>query len=423
MKTLYVLLLVVFWFSTRWISIALSSDAFVADPDGYRQLAIELNSTGVFGANSQPTAFRPPLYPWILSFGVTGSQTLDETYLKWLHSLLGALTCFFVYRLASQISSWQSKQTIAPIIAATLVALDPILVRQSQLIMTETLATLLAAITLYCMGKALLKPTPLLFLIVGIGIGLSVLCRPTAIVWGGLFMAAFFASQLLAKSKTENTLRQVIGNSLAFSLGVGLFVLPWGTRNYLELKSWILTTTHGGYTLLLANNESLYDHFEKTPSRNWDDTSFQSEWAARISGLHELDQDRLANSMAKETIQRRPLLFLKSCVIRFGWLWAPWPNQSSWLASAVIGAWYTTLYMAAIAGGSLAWRRSSGILSHPILLPAACLVLSLSLVHAVYWSNLRMRAVAMPALCVLASIPFSTKSDSTAKNTASTSDK
>ncbi len=321
-----------FWFCLRWVLISQASDAFLADPDAYRLLAVELSANGVFGANSRPTAFRPPLYPSILSFGVTASSELSPVFLKGLHSLLGAATCFLTFCLAfatqnllwptrfKRISeSWGSltareywdffRQVIAPITAALLVAIDPILVRQSQLIMTETLATFLAALTLWLMLRAYSDPTPAKLLSVGLGIGLSVLCRPTAIGWGGLFMVVFFLGRLASIPTNESPRNRIVWCVFAYMLGLLCFVIPWGLRNRIELNRWIFTTSHGGYTLLLANNNSLYDHFEKTASRNWDDSTFQAEWSAKSAGLDELEQDQLANSMARNVIQQRPLLF------------------------------------------------------------------------------------------------------------------
>jgi hypothetical protein len=428
-----------FWFCIRWVSISLASDAFQTDPDNYRHLAIELSANGLYGANSLPTAFRPPLYPWILSFGVSATHDLSITFVKILHSILCASTCLLVFYATTiaqnllwpscfktMIDHWDSpsdrrfwnrfQQVAAPVVAATLVALDPILVRQSQLIMTETLATFLAVLTLWLMCRAYQEPTPLKLLTVGLGIGLSVLCRPTAIVWGGLFIVTLLLGHLLVKSPNKLPFRRIAWCLLTFVFGLSSCVIPWGLRNQMELNRWIFTTTHGGYTLLLANNNSLYDHFEKTASRNWDDTTFQAGWSSKIAGLNELEQDQLANAMARETIQQRPLLFFKSCLIRLGWLWVPWPNQSNWIVSAGIGVWYTFVYGAAFFGVAISWRYHGGFFSNPLLMPTCCLILSLSMVHAVYWSNNRMRSVAMPALYTLASIPISFALNSSKKH-------
>ena len=43
-------------------------------------------------------------------------------------------------------------------------------------------------------------------------------------------------------------------------MAVSMFavLLPWAVRNALVLAEPIITTTHGGYTLALANNEVYY---------------------------------------------------------------------------------------------------------------------------------------------------------------------
>ncbi len=53
------------------------------DPDAYRVIAETLARTGVFGlpesdGEARPTAFRPPLYPWMLSWLVDGTGKLQN---------------------------------------------------------------------------------------------------------------------------------------------------------------------------------------------------------------------------------------------------------------------------------------------------------------------------------------------------------
>ena len=418
-------------FCARWISIEASTTAFTTDPDAYRLLATEWKATGIYGTNSKPTAFRPPLYPWFLSFGVSDDGTLSKKFILAFHSVLGATTCLITFLLAKAIQDYRhpirntlvetsldsdSSQSIhsgrlnkylGPVLAASLVALDPILLRQSQLIMTETLATCLATATLYVMLIACQALSPLRSSLVGLAIGLSILCRPAALVWGVLFIWALAATQLLLLPCNLQARRSLVLSLLCCMTGILVTVLPWGIRNKIEFNRFLVTTTHGGYTLLLANNHSLYDHFEKTTSRDWDDSDFQDSWASAIRGVGEWEQDRMANAMAWEVIESRPVTFLKSCMIRLAWLWAPWPNQSSPLIRYAIGVWYSFTFVAAIAGFSLILTRISRPYLHPFLVPATCLILSLSLVHSIYWSNLRMRSVAMPALYVLATAPLS----------------
>ena len=117
------------------------------DPDGYRRLAENLVEHGTFGAGGVPTAFRPPLYPWLLvpcvAMGPAGRVAIGV-----LHVLLGVGTVWVAYRLARRcrLGGWSW-------LAAGLVALDPILLGQSAVVMTETAATLLVALAMLCLGR------------------------------------------------------------------------------------------------------------------------------------------------------------------------------------------------------------------------------------------------------------------------------
>ncbi|XZE21477.1 hypothetical protein SH449x_001379 [Pirellulaceae bacterium SH449] len=403
-------------FLIRWIAIAFASDAFQSDPDAYRSLAIELNATGIFGLNSHPTAFRPPLYPWLLSWGVTDVRSLSSLYLTICHASLGAATCLLTWHMVREIilsrkesfarARFISSESLLPLVAAGLVAIDPILIRQSQLVMTETLATFLTTLTLWLMINLWKTPKRSDFFVVGLALGLSALCRPTAIAWAGLFFALLLVYRVPRfRLKASSPFPNLTQLSL-LCLGIAVVIVPWSVRNRAQLDRWILTTTHGGYTLLLANNDSLYDHIETTSGRDWDDTAFQSEWASKIQGVPELEQDHIANTLAWKTIRARPITFVKSCVVRLGWLWALWPNQSGILMRSAIGAWYGLVFAGAIWGVTLGFRKGNWPNTQSFLLPACCLILSLCAVHSIYWSNLRMRAVAMPAICVAAVFPL-----------------
>jgi len=187
-------------------------------------------------------------------------------------------------------------------------------------------------------------------------------------------------------------------------LGVLVCVVPWTLRNNSAFGKPIWATTHGGYTLLLANNPPLYRHFAAHgPSRAWEAEEFQDAWAARISlevpPLNEVTEDQLAYRAARSTIARSPHVFALSCIYRIGWLWALWPNNGSIGASEVlIGVWYAVIFLFAYIG--LQHVRHS--LSYRSWLVGLALVFSLTAIHAIYWSNMRMRAPAMPCVILLA---------------------
>ncbi len=122
-----------------------SRDSRIDDPDNYLTLARSLIQGEGLTWQGRPTAYRPPLYPIVLAplvgcFPKPGGLRISVVV---LHSVLGALTVAFTYVAACRwgLNPWRV------LAAATIVALDPVLVAQSRGVMTETLAaTLLAAV-------------------------------------------------------------------------------------------------------------------------------------------------------------------------------------------------------------------------------------------------------------------------------------
>lgn len=423
---------------TLWYGLS----TLVDDPDAYRRLAINWSATGIYGFESatgavQPTAFRPPLYPWLLSWLVTGDN-LSVLGLAALHVGLGVATVWLTWSVAKalrQPHAW---------LPALAVAVDPILLRASQLVMTETLAAFMAVLAwrLWLVvwpasvgddgrsrASAQIAESPARRMgqgwlgLMGLAIvfGLSILARPTAAPWVALCV---FGVLLLGDRGWPLRLR----DSLLISLVVALCLAPWLYRNLVVLGKPIWATTHGGYTLLLANNPLLYRHLQvRGPSRDWDAEPFHAAWAHRlveeypldpsqpdywfepveVSGsplaLDELADDRLAYQAAWATIFRQPGTFLLSAGYRVGWLWAAWPNTGPLAARVAIGGWYIGVFLLFVPGACLAVRRT-GLPSW--VLPLA-LVVSLTVIHAVFWSNMRMRAPAVAMVYVAAAEVFS----------------
>lgn len=376
------------------------------DPDAYTRLAVNWSNTGVFGLDAaSPTAFRPPLYPWLLSWLVE-QAAIAPLSVAILHLLLGLGTVWLTWSIAQGLGLSQ------PWLPAVLVCFDPLLLRASTLVMTETLAAFLAVLAwrfwLYAYPCSTpnttlperRRPSGLPLLGLGLSFGLSILARPTAAPWVALCLGGL----ALTNSVTGMSWRQRFFDSAVIGLIVVGCLTPWVWRNVSQFGKPIWATTHGGYTLLLANNPQLYHHFrEHGPSRNWDAQPFHSLWAQQhaASGgrVSEIDSDRQDYDLAWNTITHRPGEFLISCFYRVAWLWAWWPNTGSLFTRVAIGLWYAVMLSLAFPGMTVAARRQS---LRAWLLPIA-LILSLTAVHAVYWSNMRMRAPAMSMLYVAAS--------------------
>lgn len=412
----------------RVAALQLGWSSLSTDPDSYGRLAVALAATGTYGFPAenrgsdsvvQPTAYRPPLYPMILSLAVRNGR-LDLISVAAIHVLLGMGTTVCVLQIAVRLRMrW-------PGIPALAVACDPILLRGSQLLMTETLVTFLA-VSIWLVWLAFVRPESregdshwqrrrlanCWAAVLGLLLGASVLTRPTMLPW----VISLIVLLGLRRSSGNRRLPVVALCILTTSM----WVLPWTLRNNRYLGVPILTTTHSGYTLLLANNPLLYGYFRaKGNDRNWDANDFHQRWAGRREGdptqesfwsvklptttlepaIQELVDDRLATQVAIATIRSNLNMFAISCLYRASWFWAVAPNEGPVEVRVAIGLWYGLWFLFCAVGAfkiGVDWKSR-------VWLAPAILVMSLTLIHVIFWSNMRMRAPIMPMVYVAATM-------------------
>ena len=432
-----------------------------ADPDAYRAIAQSIDQAGVYGlidsqGIARPTAFRPPLYPGLLSC-LTPQGEHFPLLVVFFHALLGGITVLFAFLTTKRFLPFCTDRV--PVIAALLVLIDPILVHQSTLLMTETLATALsAAILWWCASCKWLNPaspssaatlgkTCADALILGLLLSLAYLCRPTFLVWAGLLIGALAIRTLVRRGKKKRTspLSSQIPSLVLVGSIVAMTVGGWAIRNSRSIGHPVWATTHGGYTLLLANNPMFYDYlrqgkwgdvwnpdsfFEAYQNRYRGDFSseafWQTDWKQTpqvFSGqatvppttealTTEIHDDRRVHAAAKATILRQKNMFAYASLVRLGRLWSPLPHsvvgRPAW-ANLAVGVYYLAVFSAAFIGS---WRIRHRW-REPFLLASITLVLTLSAVHSVYWSNLRMRAPVTPVIALLAATAVGFRKSST----------
>jgi hypothetical protein len=193
-------------------------------------------------------------------------------------------------------------------------------------------------------------------------------------------------------------------------------------RNALVVGEPVWTTTHGGYTLALANNEVYYrDVLFGQPGRVWtgdDQWRWWDEVNRATAGMAEPQADRFLRDRVVRLALDRPAMFLRACLDRLMWFWSVAPATSVYspavrLATAV---WTVPLWIALAAGllrPSL-WRWPQ--------LAAPLMIIGLTSVHALYWTDVRMRAPIVPAIALVAAsatiaVPFTRRRGSRAGRT------
>jgi 4-amino-4-deoxy-L-arabinose transferase-like glycosyltransferase len=397
----------------RLAALVLGADGLSRDPDNYRGLAENLLDRGVLGQGATPSAYRPPLYPLLL-VPCVALREWSPAAIGVLHLALGMATVWGVHWLGRQ---WRLGR--GAWCAAALVACDPILVHQTAQVMTETTAAFLATAALMALTVASERPTACAVAASGASIAFAALCRPTFLVL--LACAAPLAIRHAPKRFSRALLASAYFSAAAAALA------PWALRNEMQLGQPIVSTTHGGYTLWLGNNSSYYAFLRQRHACDvWRAADFDAVvLKARLadSGPSEIENDRREYSQAWDEIRRQPRMFLYASLVRLGRFWGLVPrriadDEGRWRRGGryATGAWYALEFVLAILGvwslarqGNDAWPSPSVAAPPrpPVLasfLPGLLLAASFTVVHAVFWTDLRMRAPVAPVVALVAAV-------------------
>lgn len=397
------------------------------DNDGYARLAVNLVEHGVYGfqrdGTLQPTAFRPPLYPLLLTTTV-GDGVVIVSRVAILHVLLGAATVACVWQAAR----WMGLGGMSHA-AALIVAVDPILLIQSAQLMTETLATLLAAAALLTLMFAARAGLRWPWALAGLTLGLACLCRPTFLLSAGLI--GLFT---LGGGVRDRRSLQALGLLLAAAAAP---VVCWTARNAIVMGRPIVATTHGGYTMLLGNNADYYAHLRiRKDIGVWRADQLDARLAVRreTEQLSELQYDQLTADEAMRTINADPRGFVRAASHRIARLFGVLPRRTDdqesdrrrWARYAVAGWYVLVLGLAALGlvlnsfrgppfqddvnpadAAEVEGAHAAASAANWAWLWMLAFVISFVLLHVVYWCDMRMRAPLTPFIALAAASAIS----------------
>jgi 4-amino-4-deoxy-L-arabinose transferase-like glycosyltransferase len=356
------------------------------DPDNYLPMARSLATGEGFAFKGRPTAYRPPLYPALLVPAV-----LMGRWERWgiaaLHLGLGAGTVWMTAAAASGFGLSRRRAMAAAFIAAC----DPVLAWQARSVMTETPAAFLVAATLAGLARGG-RRGPILG---GLGFGLAGLCRPSLLAATALAVLAGLVTP--PGRSTERLVRSAL-----LAMTTAMVLLPWMIRNVIVLGDPVWTTTHGGYTLALANNPVYYrEVLDGPPGRVWTGDDQWRWWDSvtrETAGMTERQADRYLRESAWRLAKERPRDFARASLARLGHFWGVAPAASVYPAPAryTTMVWTGPLWAALVLGlvRRHAWTWPT------VAAPMA--VLGLTIVHAFFWTDLRMRAPIVPAIAAIA---------------------
>ena len=370
----------------RGAAMSRKSGAF-DDPDNYLPLAASVAAGEGLVQKGRATAYRPPLYPLMLAPFVSKSGTVSFPGIALFHLALGAGTVLLT-ALAARGSGLSKCRAH---FAALIVACDPVLVWQSPSVMTETPTAFLLALAF----AGLCRPGWSGPLLGGAGFGLAALCRPSVLP-GTLLSVAAAAIASPGSGSTRLVRASLLG------LAVLSVLSPWTIRNFVRFGEPVWTTTHGGYTLALANNPVYYrDVLHGPPGRVWTGRDQWLWWDSvnrETSAMSEPQADRYMRNKALKLASEQPADFARATLARLGHFWAVAPAASVYPAAArwLTLVWTIPLFLALAAGFSRKQVWTWPAVAAPLA------ILGLTIVHAFYWTDLRMRAPIVPAIALVA---------------------
>lgn len=361
------------------------------DQDRYLPFAKSLWAGQGFSFNGRPTAYRPPLYPLVLAplVGTLGEGTAFRLGLIVLQSGMGAATAWLASQIAMKMATSSNRAESCGILAGILTAADPVLLSQASLPMTETLAAFLLTLSLYFISREDTVPA-------GLSFGLASLSRPSILACFAIVIVALIYCH-------RNNLRRSFKYALLLSACTFLVILPWGIRNYFAIGWPVFTTTHGGYTFALANNDVYYEEvLNGPPGAIWSGARQQSWFDSigpSVKGLSEHEMDETLKARTWAFVRQNPQDFVRATIDRQRRFWAVSPSSQVYgrfvrYSSTV---WTLPFWLLVVCG-----------LFRPVCrtwpgLSVVGAIAGLASVHLIYWTDIRMRAPIVPALAIVAS--------------------
>jgi len=318
------------WVSYSWV---LSGPQLRYDDERLHwQLATHLVHEGELVTDDGRRAARMPLYPGLLApcallgdYGILAARLVQAG--------LGTLTAVLAFRFAlgavGHPGAW---------LAGVLVAVDPFAIFFTNLLLTETLFTLLLVTTVAYAWRAATRPNePGGFIGLAVFGAASLMARPSvALLLPLLWLTVGLLSRHRRLTLARLTLCPVV---LAAAL------LPWGLRNRAVLGSAAWLSTNGGVTLYDAQGP------QADGSSN---QSFLVDNPA-FAGLDEVALDRTLSRRAWECMRADPARVLRLAGVKLRRTWSLTPNVAEHRtgAPAWFGAVYTVLVLVGAVGAVL----------------------------------------------------------------------
>ncbi|NOZ64835.1 MAG: hypothetical protein GXO71_07960, partial [Caldiserica bacterium] len=307
--------------------------------------------------------------------------TPSPVTIRFFQALLGALSCFILFKIARSLFG-----LTAGWVAYGISAFYYPFIQLSGYIMPEMFFIFLFLSFLYFLYRWHDTASPFYLIATGILLGVSALTKEPAILL--ILFIPFWIAYYSKGAKVKNILIFLISLFLVFT--------PWVLRNFLVLHSFVPFTLSSGHTLYLGNNPS------STGGRGGDwklgeDTRYPED----IPPLFSLEADKELKKRAIKFIRENPGRFLQLTGRRIINMWRPYYSDSSRASKLVSGISYLLLMSFGLWGIILShkeWKKYS---------PLYFYLIANFFLYAFTISTIRYRYPLIPIIIIFASLPLS----------------
>ncbi|MFX1552335.1 MAG: ArnT family glycosyltransferase [Promethearchaeota archaeon] len=212
------------------------NELVISDFRTYNNLAMNILEKGFFGLDN-PWSYRPPLYPLLLS-GIYA--IFDQNFLlaRIGQAIIASFSVVFLYFLTKEIFD-KKVAFIAGLISCS----NFTLIMSTGLFGSEILYIFLSLICFVFLIKGVKYEKSLYFVLSGVFLGLSALCRPTILAFIPFVLIGFLLI---------NRIKRLWFYYLIMVFVSFLVIFPWTIRNYVIHKKFVLISTNGGYVFWIG---------------------------------------------------------------------------------------------------------------------------------------------------------------------------
>ena len=249
----------------------------------------------IIGSGDGPSAFRPPLYPYVLgaTYALSGNEAGVEAG-RILGGLFGVATVALIFLLARELGGPR-----AGLLAAGIAAVFPPLALVHLALISEPIFLVLEVGALFCVVKARESGALGWASAAGALCGLAALTRGNGLL---LVLVAALAVWILRPRLSVRALRAPV----VLGLVALLVVAPWTARNAIVFDTFVPISSQNGYGMAGAFNDEAREDSEASPTWVQPELTDRYEDILARTDLNEAELDRELRSSATDYLWANP---------------------------------------------------------------------------------------------------------------------